>query len=102
MVLFGNAKNLGNNARQRRNRKKAIKTSRLDLYVVQVDQSGNLRSSRPCGHCMNVIKLLGIRRIFYSQNDGTIAKERVSDDTVADCTVHMQKEQIKMSKMFYF
>jgi len=49
-----------------------------DLYVTRFSRSaGDLRGSRPCFHCMELIKEHGIRRIFYTDSEGVWWKEKV-------------------------
>lgn len=41
-----------------------------DLYVVRIDREGKLKNAKPCASCMNVIEAAGIRRIYYTDEDG--------------------------------
>lgn len=40
------------------------------IYVYREDKRGNLAPSRPCNACMEVIKKYGIKKIFYTTEDG--------------------------------
>lgn len=40
------------------------------LYVYRGTKDGSPSSSKPCEHCMKVIKEAGIKKIFYSVPDG--------------------------------
>lgn len=44
--------------------------SKADVYVYRELRNGNLGMSRPCKACMALIKELGIRKVFYTTNDG--------------------------------
>ena len=46
------------------------------LYVARIDKMNNLKDSRPCTNCYNIIKGLGIKKIIYStdNNDYDICK----------------------------
>lgn len=90
VVVFNVEKNLSRNKRCKRNRKKAVKINRADLYVVQLGSGNKVRESRPCAHCMAVIKTFGIRRIFYSTHHGTFCMEHVNNDIAAEPTFHMR------------
>jgi len=52
---------------------------KLEILVVRVAKDGSLRNSRPCNHCLETMKLFGIKNVYYSNDDGTIGKERVID-----------------------
>ena len=63
----------------------------MDLYVFRYeykeDGSWEIRNSKPCAHCINIIKNAGIRHVYYSESecqpDGThvpkIVKIRARD-----------------------
>ena len=65
--------------------------SGMDLYVFRYefkeDGSWELRNSKPCAHCVEIIKTIGIRYVYYSEieclSDGTqiprITKIRARD-----------------------
>lgn len=42
-----------------------------------MDKDGLLKNSRPCNHCVESLKMFGIRNIYYSNDHGQIIKERV-------------------------
>lgn len=39
---------------------------------MRISVDGELRESSPCKHCAAAIKQIGIKRIQYSTNEGTI------------------------------
>lgn len=45
------------------------------LYVFRASKTGRLLMSKPCEHCLNLIKLVGIKRILYFNY--SFIKERV-------------------------
>jgi len=53
----------------------------VDFLVIRLNSLGNLGSSRPCKDCL--IRLnrsgLNIRYVYYSDNNGSIIKERFAD-----------------------
>jgi hypothetical protein len=49
----------------------------LEILVIRVDKDGLLKNSRPCNHCVESLKMFGIRNIYYSNDHGQIIKERV-------------------------
>ncbi len=50
-----------------------------DLFVCRIFRrpDGKLGMSRPCTKCMKLIKTAGIRRIYYTTEEGRIEVERV-------------------------
>jgi deoxycytidylate deaminase len=42
-----------------------------DLYVTRFTRSGVVSCARPCNHCENLIRSVGIRRVFYTDFDGS-------------------------------
>ena len=53
-----------------------IDFSRVSLYIYRQHKSGVLACSRPCQSCLALIKELGIRDIYYS-NDGGFSHEEI-------------------------
>ena len=59
---------------------------RITLYIVRITTHGGLHASAPCLHCMRAIQRCpGIKRIIYSEADGSIT--RCSPDDL--CTQHV-------------
>lgn len=50
--------------------------SRASIYVYRERKDGSLGLSRPCGSCMRLIKKLGIKNIYYT-NDGGYSHENI-------------------------
>ncbi len=47
-------------------------TSGADLYVCRINREGDFRYSKPCSMCHDVMKHVGIKRVYYTTNDGTV------------------------------
>lgn len=47
---------------------------RLSMVNCRIDKNGNIRNSRPCGSCANLIKYLGLINIYYTNNNGDFEK----------------------------
>lgn len=47
------------------------------ILVIRANKSGNLSKGYPCKHCLNTIKYVGIKNIYYSNRQGEIVRERV-------------------------
>lgn len=41
-----------------------------DLYVVRVVNNGDTAESKPCRYCQQLIKESGIKRVYYSSDNG--------------------------------
>lgn len=46
-------------------------TEGADIYVVRVNREGELRNSKPCSMCYEAMKFVGIKRVYYSNENGT-------------------------------
>jgi deoxycytidylate deaminase len=53
--------------------------SKLDLVVVRVNKLGEICNSRPCHNCLNMMKSVGIRRVYYSVGSEMVICENVKD-----------------------
>ena len=51
----------------------------VDIIVIRINKSSDLRNSRPCSDCIKYLKELGIRKVYYSNSDGNIVYEKVKD-----------------------
>ena len=51
--------------------------SRSDLYIIRRHRNGSLALSRPCPGCMSLLRANGVRRVFFSVEDG-YATERIN------------------------
>lgn len=56
---------------------KAKVKKNIDLIVIRRKSDGNLGNARPCHNCLDMMKAVGIKRIYYSTDDGII-KETVN------------------------
>lgn len=56
--------------------RKDIEFSRVSLYIYRQHKSGDFGIARPCESCFQLIKDLGIRNIYYS-NEGGFSHEEI-------------------------
>ena len=49
-----------------------IDLSNAAIYVYRVHKNGTLAMSRPCPSCMQLIKDVGIKRVFYTTENGYV------------------------------
>ena len=52
-------------------------TENADVYVVRLGAVDDLRYSKPCPMCQAAMKFVGIKRVFYSAEDGTFEMMRL-------------------------
>lgn len=50
--------------------------SRSDLYIVRRHRNGSLALARPCPGCMSLLRVNGVRRVFFSV-EGGYSEERI-------------------------
>ena len=50
-----------------------------NILVIRVDNDGNLRHSKPCCMCVYFMKMFGVYRVYYSNEDGDICYQKVSE-----------------------
>ena len=48
------------------------KTSGASIFVVRLNRNGELRLSKPCPMCHDVLKHAGVKKVYYSTSDGSI------------------------------
>lgn len=44
--------------------------SKCTLVIIRINRQGDLCSSKPCANCIKYLKLYGIKKIFYSSDEG--------------------------------
>jgi len=49
-------------------------THKADVYVVRVRHTGELAMSKPCAMCEQVLRHVGVKRVFFSDDSGIICK----------------------------
>lgn len=48
------------------------KTKGSDVYVIRLSKSGKLMLSKPCQMCEDLLRYVGVKRVFYSVDENTI------------------------------
>lgn len=66
-------------------------TKGADVLVIRVNKTNNLQYSRPCSVCIEKLQQKGIRKAYYSDNNGQIVYEFVDEmpkiHTSAGCRI---------------
>ena len=47
-------------------------TTGADIYVCRVNRKGEFRNSKPCAMCHEALKHVGVKRVYYTGEEGTI------------------------------
>ena len=55
------------------------KKKKCDLIVIRINKEKKLCNSRPCYNCLNMMKAVNIKRVYYSDNSENIICESVKD-----------------------
>lgn len=55
------------------------KKSIYDILVIRKTRKGEIKSARPCFHCLSLMKAVGIKKCHYSTDDNNIIVEKVND-----------------------
>lgn len=50
----------------------------LDIIIIRINKSNHLRNSRPCNACIEKMRKKGIRRAYYSNENGEIVCEEIN------------------------
>ena len=53
------------------------KVKGMDILVIRINKNFALKNSRPCNQCIDKLIKFGIRKVFYSNEDGIIVSEFV-------------------------
>jgi len=57
--------------------RKPVKNNSIDFYVVRIGYNNDFANSQPCSQCTAALKFAGIRRIYYTNNNGEIECQKV-------------------------
>lgn len=52
---------------------------KIDIFVIRIDNQNNLKNSYPCNNCIHKFFEIGVKNIYYSNENGIIVKEKVSN-----------------------
>lgn len=56
-----------------KNKYPAARVDNKNILVIRVNGHGQLRMSKPCKHCMDVIMKNNVDRVFYSDENGELS-----------------------------
>ncbi len=58
---------------------KNTKSSKFNLMVVRVNKLGDMCNARPCYNCLDMMKAVAIKKVYYSISSNEIICEKVKD-----------------------
>ena len=61
------------------------------MFVIRVNQMGDLVNSKPCNTCIYYMQLYGIKSVYYSNEEGEIVKEKIIDITADHLSISQNK-----------
>lgn len=61
--------------------------SKYNLLVIRLTASGTLCDSKPCCMCANMMKIYGVKRVYYSNSSGEICYQKV-DQLIDDPVIY--------------
>ena len=59
--------------------RKINRRTKLDIIVIRINKTSQMCNARPCYNCLQTMKKLGIRRVYYSINSNDIIYENIKD-----------------------
>jgi len=51
----------------------------MNILIIRINKKGDLRLAKPCNHCRMYLNYIGIKNIYYSNNDTDIVKLEVNN-----------------------
>jgi hypothetical protein len=67
------------------------------LIVIRIgDQDKRIMMSKPCANCIRYIKLLNIKKIYYSDKDGNLVREgaNIKSDHHSRLSISISKKMV--------
>ena len=64
---------------------------KLEMFVIRVNQMGDLVNSKPCNTCIYYMQLYGIKSVYYSNEEGAIVKEKLTEITADHLSISQNK-----------
>jgi len=52
--------------------------SKLQIIVIRIDANENLTNSKPCNHCIEIMRSYGVRKVTYSTKEGICVTESIN------------------------
>jgi deoxycytidylate deaminase len=52
-------------------------TTGSDVYVCRINRKGQFRNSKPCSMCHEVLRHVGVKRVYYTTSENTIEMYKI-------------------------
>lgn len=61
------------------NTREKMKEKKMDMIVIRINKNNDLCNARPCMNCLSEMKKNGFKHVYYSIDNETIVREKISD-----------------------
>lgn len=61
-----------------KNKYEKLEWKRLTLINCRIDRNGNIKNSRCCDSCQNLVKYLGIKNIYHTNDSGGFSQQVIN------------------------
>lgn len=61
----------------KRNHRRKIITRKLVLVVIRINANGKMIDSKPCSHCLDMMKYYGVKKVIYSDTNGSLSTDTI-------------------------
>jgi hypothetical protein len=83
--------------------------NKIDLIVARVNRAGEICNARPCYNCLNMMKAVGIHKVYYSISVDKLVCENVKDmisihvsSPICDIERNIKPSNEPMNKKMYY
>lgn len=103
-IIPGKHQKTGENYKNRhvRRRKRNRYHGKADVYVIRVLHDGSYGNARPCQECVNALRCAGVRRVFYSVEEGGLQMEWVNRMESNHLSIHQRNKSETGRERWYF
>lgn len=77
-----------------KDRRQNMTRRNIDIFVINVDNSQNLKNARPCINCLMMMRDLNINKVYYSTNEGKIICEKIKNMYSITSSLHARQHYI--------
>lgn len=58
--------------------RKSVARRKLHVVVIRINTNNEITESKPCSHCVDVMRSYGIRKVTYSTKSGDLVTESLT------------------------
>ncbi len=74
---------------------------KIDIFVIRLDKTDDTKTkySKPCKHCITIMKKLGVKRVYYTTGDINKEEWKVEKlSTIKSDHITISNRNIKIGK----